>query len=274
MSIETLSPQTRRLFSTLWSRVVPALVFAVVISGCGDKTGSAESMADGGDHATMGSTANMLSAAETADGWKLLFDGESTAGWKGYGHETFPTKGWRVSDGVLIVEASNTGEEGFGGDIVTTESFDNFEFSLDFMLSDTANSGILYRVVENDDPIWNNAPEFQLLDDATYISMGGMDMATHLTGDNYDIHSSSVKASKAVGEWNTARILVDGARVEHWLNGQMTVAYELWSPEWEALVKKSKFAEYPSYGRTQRGPIGLQDHGHMVSFRNIKIRSL
>ena len=218
---------------------------------------------------------NTLTEADEADGWMLLFDGTSTAGWRGYNRESFPTLGWRVEDGVLLVEHTGTEESGFGGDIITEASFQNFELSVDFLLTDTANSGIFYRVVEQDDtPIWHNAPEFQLLDDETYIAMGGMDMTTHLTGDNYDLHSAEVRPTNPIGEWNTARIVVDGSRVEHWLNGQKTVEYELWSDDWESRVADSKFSGYPAYGRTQRGPVGLQDHGHMVKFRNIKIKPL
>ena len=249
---------------------VVALLAAPVLTGCKGKT---DNMAK--ESETMQAAApNTLTQAEKDAGWQLLFDGKTTDGWKGYNKDSFPTKGWHIEDGVLYVEASNTEEAGFGGDIVTTESFDNFELSLDFMLSDTANSGILYRVIETDDPIWHNAPEYQLLDDPTYIAMGTMDMTTHLTGDNYDMQSAMARPLKPVGEWNTARIVVNGPLVEHWLNGQKMLEYELWSPEWEAQYKASKFRDYPAYGRTQRGPIGLQDHGHRVSFRNIKIRPI
>ena len=143
------------------------------------------------------------------------------------------------------------------------------------MVSDTGNSGILYRVLEVEGaPIWHNAPEFQVLDNQTYIDMGGMDMTKHLTGDNYDLHVSKGDYSNPVGEWNTAKIIVNNNEVEHWLNGKQTVKYTLESPEWETLVKESKFAEYAQYGRTRKGHIGLQDHGHLVKFRNIKIRQL
>jgi cytochrome c len=99
-------------------------------------------------------------------------------------------------------------------------------------------------------------------------------MHTHLTGDNYDLHSSAVRAAAPISEWNSARILVRENHVEHWLNGQKAVEYELLSPAWEQLVAGSKFAEYPEYGRASRGPIGLQDHGHEVRYRNIKIRPI
>jgi len=248
------------------------LLVASALTGCKGKT---DDMSNESDAMAMEEAApNTLTQAEKDAGWKLLFDGTTTNGWKGYDKDTFPTKGWHIEDGVLYVEASNTEEAGFGGDIVTTQSYDNFELSLDFMLSDTANSGILYRVIETEDPIWHNAPEYQLLDDPTYIAMGGMNMTTHLTGDNYDMQSAMARPLKPVGEWNTARIIVNGAHVEHWLNGEKMLEYELWSPEWEAQYNASKFKDYPAYGRTQRGPIGLQDHGHRVSFRNIKIRPI
>ncbi len=215
---------------------------------------------------------NTLTAAEREAGWQLLFDGETTDGWRGYNAEHFPERGWEVRDGSLVVVKSGTEEDGLGGAIVTTESFDSFELTLDFKVTPVANSGILYRVIEEpDSAMWHNAPEFQVLDDSAYVAMGTMDMHTHLTGDNYDLHASRVSASAAVGEWNTARIVVDGNHVEHWLNGQLTVEYELLSPEWEALVAKSKFAVYEQYGRAPSGPIGLQDHGHEVWYRNLKI---
>jgi len=261
----------------LLSRQAAVLLIAAGLAGCRSPDDQSAEGDDGSktEIATSTATPNMLSADEAAVGWRLLFDGVSTDGWRAYNAEDFPTVGWRVENGELIVEHSGTEEEGLGGDIVTEEAFANFELTVDFLITDTSNSGIFYRVIENEDQsIWNNAPEYQILDDETYIAMGGMNMDTHLTGDNYDLHSAGERPSRPVGEWNTARILVDGPHVEHWLNGVMTVEYELWSPDWEARVAASKFAEFPAYGRTQRGLIGLQDHGHMVKFRNIKIRPL
>ena len=240
------------------------LVVTIVATACGPGEEQAEL-----------TEPNTLTAAEQAAGWRLLFDGETTNGWRGYNNESFPEVGWEVADGNLIVLASDGEEEGNGGDIITEATFDNFELSLEFLLSPVANSGILYRVVESEgEPIWHNAPEYQVLDDTAYIEMGTMDMFKHLTGDNYDLHASVVTASKPIGEWNHARIVVNGAHVEHWLNGMQTVAYELWTPEWEELVRGSKFADYPGYGRATRGHIGLQDHGHTLRYRNIKIRPI
>jgi len=216
---------------------------------------------------------NTLSKAEKDAGWELLFDGKTTEKWRGYNRSEFPTLGWKVLDGTITVEQSGTEEEGFGGDIITQDSFENFELTLEFMLTDTANSGIFYRVKEvPNTPIWHNAPEYQLLDNATYATMGIT--SEHFTAANYDLNPAETDYTKPIGEWNLARILVKGNHVEHWLNGNQVVTYELESPEWEALVAKSKFADYPDFGRTHNAPIGLQDHGHRVQFRNIKIRRL
>ncbi len=219
---------------------------------------------------------NTLTAAERDAGWRLLFDGETTNGWRGYNRDAFPDTGWAVVDGALVVGATATDPDvAIGGDIVTTESFTDFDLRFEFMLSEVANSGVLYRVIEEAGAaIWHNAPEYQVLDDPAYIEMGTMEMNTHLTGDNYDLHASGDKTLHPPGEWNSGRIRIVNNVVEHWLNGVMTVQYELGSPEWEELVAASKFAPFPQYGRARSGPIGLQDHGRNVFYRNIRILPL
>lgn len=218
---------------------------------------------------------NTLTSIEEKEDWVLLFDGVSVDAWRGYNKQHFPRKGWAVRDGELVVLKSGTEEEGFGGDIVTKEQFGSFELTLEFMLTDSANSGIFYLVREFEGtPIWHNAPEYQLLDDEAYFQELGDWMDTHRTGDNYDLHAADSNYSKPIGEWNTARIVKKGNSVEHWLNGYLTVQYEISSIDWVRRVQKSKFNEYPMYGKAGRGHIGLQDHGHEVRFRNIKIRRL
>ena len=249
---------------------------ALLAAACSD--GSETPPAAGGTPAA--TPPNTLTDAERAAGWRLLFDGETTDGWRGYNREEFPDTGWAVVDGALVVGATATDPDvPIGGDIVTTEAFTDFDLKFDFMLSEVANSGVLYRVIEEEGAeIWHNAPEYQVLDDPAYIAAseapGSMDMNTHLTGDNYDLHSAGEKTLHGPGQWNTARIRVANNHVEHWLNGTRTVEYQLGSPEWEQLVAASKFAPFPRYGRAPSGPIGLQDHGRNVFYRNIKILPL
>jgi hypothetical protein len=223
----------------------------------------------GGETADEPPAPNTLTAAERETGWQLLFDGETTAGWRGYNAEAFPAQGWEVRDGNLVVV-----EGGGGGDIVTEDQFTDFELSLEFKVTPGANSGIFFGAIDQPGkPMWNSAPEYQILDDAAYLE-DDADMSTHLTAHNYDLHSSSETAVKPTGEWNVAKIVVHRPHVEHWLNGIKMVEYELGSAAWEELVAASKFGVYPEYGRVTPGHIGLQDHGNELWFRNIKIRPL
>jgi len=255
-----------RLFACLAAALMPSCGPAADIPAAGSSDGAA----------TLEETAkNTLSAEEEAAGWIVLFDGESTDGWRGYNQSSFPEQGWDVRDGDLVVFASDGSEEGLGGDIVSEATFSDFELVFDFVVSPVGNSGVFYRVQEHEGlDLWMVAPEFQVLDDTAYIDMGTMDMNKHLTGDNYDLHSSAMTAANPIGEWNHGRILVDGPHVEHWLNGQMTVEYELWSPEWNELVAASKFAPHPPYGMATEGRIGIQDHGHEIRYKNIKVRPI
>ena len=193
--------------------------------------------------------------------WRPLLDGQTTAGWRGYQRDAMPD-GWQVVDGALTRVAS-------GGDIVTEETFANFELALEWNVSPGGNSGIFIRASEAPERIYESAPEMQVLDDAAH-----RDGLTRLTaaGANYGLYPAPEGIVRPAGEWNEVRILVDGAHVEHWLNGTKVVEYDLWSTDWEARVADSKFAEWPGYGRETRGHIGLQDHGDWVAYRNIRIR--
>ena len=242
------------------------------LSACADSSGdSARRSAPASEVAA--SAHNTLTADEVAAGWMLLFDGTSTAGWRGYGRDDFPSEGWAVEEGELV-SLSSTGDMD-GGDIITSEEFTDFELMFDFKVEFESNSGVFYRVREAEGKaLWQVAPEYQVLDDTAYIEMGTMDMNTHLTGDNYDLHTAAVRPTNPVGSWNTGRIVVEGTHVEHWLNGERTVAYELYSDDWEALVAKSKFGVEELYARAPSGSIGLQDHGTRIWYRNIKIRPI
>jgi hypothetical protein len=219
---------------------------------------------------------NTLTDQEKADGWKLLFDGQSTAGWRGYTKKTFPEKGWEVKDGALSVLASKSEGEG-GGDIITENQYENFDLKFEFNYTPEANSGVLYRVKEvPNTPSWHSAPEYQVIDNAGWARKNdpSFNMDKHRTGDNYDFHAAPADYSKPAGEWNEGRIVVNNGKVEHWLNGKQTVSYDFNSQEWKEQVKKTKFAPYKDYGANKKGHIGIQDHGATVYYRNIKIKEL
>jgi len=207
--------------------------------------------------------ANTLSAKERADGWRLLFDGKTAAGWRGYRQQTLPA-GWQAIDGALT-------RIGQAGDIVTIDEFGDFELTLEWKLAPNGNSGVFYRVVEDDPVIWHMAPEYQIIDNAYKEPLKPGQYAAA----NYDLDPPSRDVTKPIGSWNQTRLLVRGAHVEHWLNGVKLVEYELGSPIWEAMVHSSKFAEWPNYGRAKRGHIAMQgDHAGALAFRNIRIREL
>ena len=216
--------------------------------------------------ATTGPVAvNTLTAAERAAGWRLLFDGHSTVGWRGWKMDTIPS-GWGVREGELTRVRP-------AADIITTDKFKNFELTLEWNIAKNGNSGIFYRASEDpgDNAIYWSAPEMQVLDDA-----GHPDGQSRLTaaGSDYGLYPSPAGVVKPAGQWNKVRLVVNGTHVEHWLNGVKVVEYELLSPDWEAKVKASKFADHPRYGRNPEGYIGLQEHEFRVAFRNIKIRVL
>jgi hypothetical protein len=206
---------------------------------------------------------NTLTPAEHHAGWRLLFDGKTTAGWRGWKMDTLPS-GWQVVDGALTRVRR-------AADIITTEKFKNFELSLEWNIAPNGNSGIFYRASEDDDAIYWSAPEMQVLDDA-----GHPDGQSRLTaaGSDYGLYPSPAGVVKPAGQWNKVRVVVQRNHVEHWLNGVKVVEYELGSPDWEARVKASKFAPHPHYGRNPEGYIGLQEHDSWVAYRNIKIRVL
>lgn len=253
------------MFRTRVVSVTPlALSLALAgLTSCGSSTDGAD-LSDGGHDAASAQEAdNTLSAEERAEGWRLLFDGRTTEEWRGYQLDEVP-EGWAVEDGTLA-------RVGPGGDLITVEQFSDFELSLEWKVEAGGNSGLFFRATEEAPMIYFSAPEVQILDDD-----GHADGRSPLTsaGSNYALHPAPEGVARPAGEWNHFRILVDGARVEQWMNGVHVVTYELWSPEWEALVAESKFAEWPEYGRAERGHIGVQDHGDPVWFRNIKIREL
>ena len=208
--------------------------------------------------------ANTLTAKEKAHGWRLLFDGTSLDAWRGYKTDAAPI-GWRVADGIIVKDSS-------AEDIVTRDSFANFELVMDWKIAKGGNAGIFYRGTEEYDHIYWSAPEYQLLDDAN-----APDGASRLTsaGADYALYPSPAGIEHPAGEWNTARIVVRGNHVEHWMNGKKLLSYTLGSADWAGKVKASKFGKWPNYGKATRGLIGVQgDHSGRLELRNIRIRVL
>lgn len=196
-------------------------------------------------------------------GFTPLFDGETTAGWRGYKQAGCPA-GWQVVDGALTRVAE-------GGDIVTVEEYGDFELELEWRVAPGANSGVMFRVTEDHDYPWETGPECQILDDQAHAD--GREPLTS-AGSNYAMHAPARAAARPAGEWNETRILARGAHVEHWLNGEKIVEYELWSDDWRARVARCKWKDRPDYGQRTRGHIALQDHGDPVAFRALRIRRL
>ena len=207
---------------------------------------------------------NTLTDAEQAAGWKLLFDGHSTVGWRNFKKSTFPAKGWVVEDGCL----KHT-RRGGGGDIITDASFDDFEFTFEWRLAPDSNSGVKYFITE--DRASAIGHEYQL------VTPNDPEASTrptkHVTASFYDVLPTRMAIKlRPPGQFNESRILVCGHHVEHWLNGEKALEYELGSSEVKAAVAKSKFKNVPGFGEKLRGHILLQDHGGEVWFRNLKIR--
>jgi hypothetical protein len=206
---------------------------------------------------------NTLTDAERGAGWKLLFDGQSTKGWRGYQKKTVPS-GWAVEDGSLtrVSEA---------GDIITEKQYQDFELELEWKISEGGNSGIMYRVTEGAEETYQTGPEMQVLDDARHPD--GRNRLTS-AGSDYGLYAAPAGIVKPAGGWNQVRILVQGHHVEHWLNGVKVVDYELESRDWDQKVAASKFKQWPGYGRAPKGHIALQDHGDRVWYRSIKLREI
>lgn len=226
---------------------------------------------------------NTLTAEEQAAGWRLLWDGKTTTGWRSAKAEDFPTKGWEIKDGVLSVLATGGAESAAGGDIITRERFSQFELVLDFKITPGANSGIKYFCQPNLDPITGTGAkttkgsaiglEYQILDDERHPDAKLGRDGNRTIGSLYDlITAATSKQPNPIGEWNTARLLVQGNHIEHWLNGQKVLAYERSTPAFREIVALSKYKSIPGFGEWADGHILLQDHGDAVSFRNIKLR--
>lgn len=219
---------------------------------------------------------NKLTKKEKKEGWTLLFNGKDFSGWRQCNGTAMPAN-WVIEDDamkVVIGEGKKPGQGANGDILYPGKKFKNFELSIDWKASKMANSGIFFNVREvPGKPIYYAAPEIQVLDN---VDATDNKIDSHLAGSLYDMLPADPKTVKPVGEWNTIVIKVKDGQVTHTQNGVKVVSYSLWTPEWDALIAKSKFKSFPGFteGIAKEGYIGLQDHGYPVWFRNIKIREL
>jgi Domain of Unknown Function (DUF1080) len=239
---------------------IAALGLGTLLVGCTTSSSSGSTSSS----TTTVAAATPPATASTAQGeWRSLIDPTMSA-WRGYKAQAMPAE-WKVQDGVLSKVKSTT-------DIVTRDQFENFELEWEWKIHEGGNAGMFYRGTEEFEKIYFTAPEYQLLDDAK--APDGKNRLTSAAA-NYALYPAPAGVVKPADQWNSSRIVARGARVEHWLNGQKVVEYEVGSPDWEAKVKASKFATWPKYGRITRGHIGIQgDHDGELSIRNMRIRVL
>lgn len=221
---------------------------------------------------------NELTQEEKNAGWVLLFDGQTSEGWRGVNKDHFPA-GWEVADGTLHCKGSGMGEAGAedGGDILYDKEFSNFHLKMEWKIGEGGNSGIFYLGKEVEDwPIWKTAPEMQVLDNERHPdAMLGKD-GNRQAGSLYDLIPAKPQNAKPAGEWNSVEILVYNGTVVHKQNGETVLEYHLWTDDWNNLVAGSKFPELnPDWANVAKsGYIALQDHGDDVWYRGIKIREL
>jgi hypothetical protein len=275
MKIQTKSFKNGSLLSLM------AMLFAAFLMvSCG---GGTKEQAEGEEQAEAEDVEevagpNQLTAKEKEDGWILMFDGETSDGWRGYGREDFPGD-WKIEDGSIYMAASGRGEAGSqdGGDIIYDREFENFHFKLEWKLSAGGNSGIFYLGQETPDYdyIWKTAPEMQVLHEDHIDWNLGKD-GNRRAGSLYDLIPANPQNVKPAGEWNQVEIMVYNGTVVHKQNGETVVEYHLWTPEWEEMVAGSKFPGLNENWANvaKKGYLGLQDHGDDVWYRNLKVKEL
>ncbi len=218
------------------------------------------------------SFAATLTEAQKTEGWRLLFDGQTLNGWKIFKDRTNNT--WEVKEGALHCKPLYEQVKGDGderSDIITVDEFENFELAFDWKISEKGNSGVMFRVTEELEQPYFSGPEYQVKDDTGFPETP---KELKEAGANYDMHAPGSKNLKPVGEWNSARIIANGKHVEHWLNGQKILEYELGSADWQKRKDNSKWKNEKGYGMTSKGHIDFQDHGQEVWYRNIMIKAL
>lgn len=200
---------------------------------------------------------------------RLLFNTKNLDGWHVFSKPNSKGK-WKAVDGMLFFDSSMEGES---GDLVTEDDFENFEFSLDWRISECGNSGIFWGVQDHGtlERVWHSAPEMQVLDNACHPDAK---IVTHRAGDLYDLVSCSEETVRPAGEWNSIKIIANEGKYQFWQNGVNVVSFEMFTPKWTSMVAESKFKTKPHFGKYSKGKFALQDHGDDVWFKNIKVREI
>ena len=255
-----------QLRKSLW-----LLALAGFLTACGGEQSAVDTAT-----APLSPSTAPATAQNDDDGWTSLFDGETLAGWHKYGGDGEEIgSAWKIMDGAIHLDVSDKDDwqTANGGDIVSDESFANYELELEWKIGECGNSGIIYNVQETEDyPYpWMTGPEMQILDNTCHPDA---EIVTHRAGDLYDIQSVREENVKPAGEWNKVKLVVTPGRVEHWLNGVQQVVYANTGDDWKAMIADSKFKDMENWGMFTEGRISLQDHGDPVWFRNIRIREL
>ena len=219
------------------------------------------------------SAQNLLTSKEKRDGWNSLFDGKTLTGWRNFKSDKIGGA-WTVLDGTIhLNKTEKEGKVKDGGDIVTEKEYENFELSLEWKISPCGNSGIIFNVVEAPDYkyTWQTGLEMQVLDNTCHPDAK---IEKHRAGNLYDLIKSTTETVKPANEWNLVKIISNRGHLELWLNGVKQVETTMFTPEWEALIRGSKFKDMPGFAKSKKGRIALQDHGDLVWFRNIKIKEI
>lgn len=244
-----------------------AIFLILALSACGDRSGS-------------NNKAERSSAMDENEGWALLFSEGDVSQWRSAGSDSFPETGWTVEDKVLILNGAQTGNTAKAGNLVTRQTYDNFEFYWEWkLLTSGGNSGVKYFVPGEGKSYktYGPGPEFQLLDDMNHPWMleGKMQVNDyHTLGACYELYAAdSSKTPAPLGEWNSSRIVSKDGQVEHWLNGKKILQYDRFSEDFSKRVAISKFKDFPEFGRLEKGHILLQDHPGETHFRNMKIKA-
>ncbi len=232
---------------------LPAVVLVMVFIANMPSVQAAEGAAESAEP-------NTLTAKEKADGWKLLFNGNNTDGWRKYRGKEIGS-GWKIEDGALCRAGDGA------GDIVTAEQYDSFELVLDYRISKGGNSGLMFHVTEDEGAPWMTGPEIQIQD-----NKDGHD--PQKSGWLYQLYPAKSDATKPAGEWNRLRVLISPQKCETYMNGVKYNEYIKGNKDWDERVAKSKFGSMPKFGKATKGYICLQDHGNAVCFRNIKLRPI